>query len=241
MPNVGGRPPGAGEPGALSGSESAGTRPPMPGRPNLSGQRKPGQARPPAPGRGRPNLRGAKDRAGLQAEGSDLREEVEHPNARGPMSPRLAGRRDGTSGHRPGAGSEEEPPGRGPGMRTRAGEESERLTGRRRPGGPEDEQEAFREHGAGRPDLEGRSAARHGAVPAEPEEAGRGPALGGRNAQPTKPRRSGDAERQDEYDFTPEPGGEDTLWEVEQTAPTVIDTPHTPRRADPGPALGRPD
>lgn len=241
MPVTGERPPGAGGAGALSGEEAAATRPPMPGRPNLSGQRRPGQMRPPAPGRGRPNLRGAKDRTGAQAEGSELREEVEHPNARGPMSPRLSGRRDGTPSRRTGMGSEEEPPGRGPGMRSRAGEESDRLAGRRRSGAAEEEQEAFREHGAGRPDLEGRSAARRGPLPAQPGETGHGPTLGGRNARPAGARRSGDGDQRDEYDPTPEPGGEDTLWEVEQAAPTVIDTPAAPRRGDPGPALGRAD
>jgi hypothetical protein len=241
LPKVGERPPVGGEPEALASSEPSMTRPPMPGRPNLSGLRKPGQVRPPSPGRGRPNLRGAKDRAGAQGEASDLSEEVEHPNAHGPMSPRLGGRRDGGSSGRTGAGSDEESPGRGSGLRSRAGEEADRLAGRRRPGAPDEEQDAFREQAGGRPDLEGRSAARRDPSLGEPEEAGHSPALGGRGAQPPKPRRSDGVGRQDADDVVPEPDGEERLWEVDQVAPTVIDTPHAPRRSDPGPALGRPD
>ncbi|GAA5185157.1 hypothetical protein GCM10023322_28250 [Rugosimonospora acidiphila] len=246
LPNVGEPPPSApGEPRPLAGAEEPLTRPSMPGRPNLSGLRRPGQVRPPSPGRGTPNLRGARGRGGAPsqgAEGSDLSEEVEHPNARAPMPPRLGGRRAESGPRRPGSRAEEEPAGRGVGPRSRSDDEADRLAGRRRPGVAEEEQEAFRQQAGGRPDLEGRSATLRRGTGAEPlEEAGHGPALGGRSAPPPKARRSGGAVGAEEYEFVLEPDGDDQLWEVEQPAPTVIDTPHAPRPADPGPALGRPD
>ncbi|HWB36783.1 MAG TPA: hypothetical protein VHA75_12230, partial [Rugosimonospora sp.] len=183
-----GRPRGGGLP-----PEEGSGRPSLPGgRPNLSGRQPPRAGRPPASRGGTPNLRGSRGRlpGGGLPESAGLAEELEHPNARAPLPPRLSGRRTPTEGTRrgPGAPGEEQfphtapPRGRalgergsrgglrrgaaGPGgeetprpglPRGRSGEPGERLSGRRGPGGPVEEQEAFRRGLPERPDLSGRT------------------------------------------------------------------------------------
>ncbi len=260
-------PPRAGLPGAGVAPEETGFgRPSLPGKPNLSGLRKPGSpGRPPSPGRGNPNLRGSKARPGSLPEGSGLDEQLEHPNARGPLPPRLNGRRPG--GNRPGTGApgeEQSLHGGSPRGGRPGGEPGERLTGRRQPGLPEEEQDAFRRGTPGRPDLGGRSTPRR--RPGEPDESERGRSMRGQGgAESEEPgqgrvlrgRGTGEGEqpgrglppggrgtqrkkdKRESAEVGPVPEGDDALWSVEQAAPAVIDTPEPVRPAEPGQALGR--
>ncbi|MFI5906769.1 hypothetical protein ACIA8L_04555, partial [Dactylosporangium sp. NPDC051541] len=235
----------------LGQNNPGGMRPQLPGRPNLSGMRPPGGgARPPMPpGRGNPNLRGAKGRLPGGVHGPDLSEEMPRSGSpRSPMPPRLGGRR-GPSGH---VGPENERlGGRGNGMPQgprgtgRGGAPGENLSGRRAPGLPIEEQEAFNRQ-ASRPALEGRGGMKNPAGHV-PEGEGRAPALRGRggpgespwgpNARPPSQRR----DQHSDYDHDVE-AGEDELWAVERHHQSngVIDTPNTPARpSDSGPAIGR--
>lgn len=233
------------------GQGQGGMRPQLPGRPNLSGMRPPpgGGARPPMPpGRGNPNLRGSKGRLPGGVHGPDLSEEMPRTGTpRSPMPPRLGGRRGpgGQSGH---VGPENErlggrgngmPPGqRGAG---RAGAPGERLSGRRAPGLPIEEQEAFNRQ-ASRPAIEGRGGASRPAGTSMPEGAGRNPALRGRGGpgsgeQGYRPVRR---DQRADHDYHGE-ATEDELWTVERPnqGGAVIDTPDLPSSPEAGPAIGR--